>query len=95
MLHDELEILPVDRLARKVGGRFRLVTLVSKRLRAVNNGDPYLVEAHPGERPIETVCREIEEGKIWLETPEDAYATMREAEDMEDLLDTSEFPPSS
>jgi DNA-directed RNA polymerase subunit omega len=34
----------IDRLARKVGGRFRLASLVSKRLIEINRGSQLLVE---------------------------------------------------
>lgn len=88
MQHEAVKIINTDRLAEIVGGRYALTTLVAKRLRSVNAGAPFLVEPRPGERTIETVCREIEEGRIWLETatPSETVET-GSAQEISDLLD--------
>lgn len=49
----------IDRLARKVGGRFKLASLVMKRLVDMNRGSQPLVEPEGG-RPLYTVLKEIE-----------------------------------
>jgi len=87
MLHDAIKLINIDKLAEIVGGRFQVTALVAKRLRSVNSGAPFLVEPHPGERAIETVCREIEEGAIWLERVADAEMAEVEFEDIDELLD--------
>jgi DNA-directed RNA polymerase subunit omega len=48
-----------DRLARKVGGRFKLASLISKRLLDINRGSQLLVEPE-SDNPIDTVMKEIE-----------------------------------
>lgn len=88
MTHETVELIDIDRLAEKVGGRFALTSLVAKRLRAINSGAPVLVEEHEGERLIETVCREIAAGKIWLERSSDSEEVVVTADDdIDDLLD--------
>mgnify|MGYP005835638209 CR=1 FL=1 len=49
----------IDQLARKVGGRFKLASLVMKRLVDMNRGSQPLVEPEPG-KPLYTVLKEIE-----------------------------------
>ncbi|MFH0910149.1 MAG: DNA-directed RNA polymerase subunit omega [Planctomycetota bacterium] len=80
-------LIDVDKLSDIVGGRYALTTLVSKRLRAINAGDPLLLEPRPGERIIETVCREIAEGKIWLEKTPTAPTPAGEGESIAELLE--------
>ncbi len=60
----------LDRLAEKVGGRYRLTKLISERMRQLNGGAPLLVDLRPHERLISAVCREVEEGLISLDVPE-------------------------
>ncbi|MCX7935463.1 MAG: DNA-directed RNA polymerase subunit omega [Planctomycetota bacterium] len=69
-MYESLHDLPLDELAEKVGGRYRLARLVSLRLRAINSGAPFLVAPKENEAPLATVCREILEGKIWLDVAE-------------------------
>jgi DNA-directed RNA polymerase omega subunit len=88
MMHNEpVALLNIDDLADRVGGRFQLTALVAKRLREVNAGAPFLVEALPGERTLDTVCREIRDGKIWLEVASEAEVEEVEVEDIDELLD--------
>jgi DNA-directed RNA polymerase subunit omega len=49
----------IDRLARKVGGRFKLATLVTKRLVDINRGSQPLVDPE-GESLLRTVLKEID-----------------------------------
>lgn len=58
-----IEALKNEDLVKKVGGRFRLATIVQKRLREIMMGARPLVE--PGKMtPIEIVVKEITEGKL-------------------------------
>lgn len=49
----------VDRLARKVGGRFKLASLVMKRLVDINRGSQPLVEGDTGNL-LYTALKEVE-----------------------------------
>lgn len=60
----------IDELAKKAGGRFRLVALVQKRMRELQKGLPPLVERKP--TLFETVLEEVRTGAIWLATGEEA-----------------------
>ena len=83
---EPVRLINVDKLADLVGGRFALTTLVAKRLRAINAGAPLLVDSRPGEPILETVRREIEEGRIWLEKATGVLETAEE-DDTAALLD--------
>lgn len=48
-----------ERLARKVGGRFKLATLVMKRLIEINRGSQLLVEPE-SDNIVENVLKEID-----------------------------------
>ncbi len=48
-----------ERLARRVGGRFKLATLVMKRLIQINRGSQLLVEP-PSDNPIDAVLKEVD-----------------------------------
>jgi len=55
----------IDRLARKVGGRYKLASLVMKRLVDINRGSQPLVEPE-GENLLGAALREVELGLIRL-----------------------------
>ncbi len=63
-----LDELREEEIINKVGGRFRLSTLMQKRLVALNGGSRPLVEAKPGEDKLQVVIREIMEDKIYLDS---------------------------
>ncbi len=71
-----LDELRDERIIQKVGGRFRLSTLIQKRLVALNAGSRPLVQVENGEDKLTTVIREIMEDKIYL----DMDANLRIAE---------------
>lgn len=48
-----------ERLSRKVGGRFKLATLVMKRLIEINRGSQLLVETHT-DNLLEAVLKEVD-----------------------------------
>ena len=84
--------IKLDDLADKIGGRYRLTYLVAQRLRSVNAGAPLLVERHEGESLLASVCREVEEGKVWLDVPVEQF----ESEEEEfDLLSFGEDAPTA
>jgi DNA-directed RNA polymerase subunit omega len=63
-----LDELRDEEIINKVGGRFRLSTLIQKRLVALNAGSRPLVEAAENEDKMHIVIREILEDKIYLDT---------------------------
>ncbi len=60
-----LEDLKEEAIVNKVGGRFKLSTLIQKRLVQLNRGSRPLVE-HPPENKMEVVLQEILQDKIFL-----------------------------
>ena len=62
-----LEELKEEAIVNKVGGRFKLSTLIQKRLVALNAGARALVEVPSGDK-LETVIQEIMQDKIFLDT---------------------------
>ena len=56
-----------DDIVRKVGGRFKLSTLVQKRMVALNRGAQPLVDL-PTRDLMEIVVEEIKHDKIYLDT---------------------------
>jgi DNA-directed RNA polymerase subunit omega len=63
-MHDEFR---EDAIVRKVGGRFKLSTLVQKRMVALNRGARPLVDL-PTKDLMEIVVAEIVGDKIYLDT---------------------------
>lgn len=62
-----LDELKEDVIAKKVGGRFKLSSLIQKRLVQLNRGAPPLVECQ-GKPTMATVLEEILTDKIYLDT---------------------------
>ncbi|MBM4036044.1 MAG: DNA-directed RNA polymerase subunit omega [Planctomycetes bacterium] len=74
----------IDRLARKVGGRFKLASLVMKRLVDINRGSQPLAEPE-GNNLLYTALKEIESDLVRLaprladaEQPEDQGPIVQE-----------------
>ena len=63
-MHDELK---EEAIVNKVGGRFKLSTLIQKRLVMLNTGAKPLVDVRGGDK-MAIVIREIMEDKIFLDT---------------------------
>ncbi|QDT65957.1 DNA-directed RNA polymerase subunit omega [Calycomorphotria hydatis] len=61
-----LEAFKEEEIVNKVGGRFKLSSLIQKRLVALNRGARPLVEL-ASKDPMETVVAEIMENKIYLD----------------------------
>lgn len=61
-----LDDLKEEEIVNKVGGRFKLSTLIQKRLVAINGGSRPLVDLKT-DNNLEIVIREIKEDKIYLD----------------------------
>ncbi|MBE3069818.1 MAG: DNA-directed RNA polymerase subunit omega [Planctomycetes bacterium] len=73
-----IEALKSDEVVNKVGGRFKLASLVQKRLVDVTFGAPLLVER--GHMTLmEAVVQEVLEGKITLELAQPAAKVQHDA----------------
>ncbi|MCP4175837.1 MAG: DNA-directed RNA polymerase subunit omega [Fuerstiella sp.] len=81
-MHDEFR---EDEIARKVGGRFKLTTLVQKRMVALNRGARALVDL-PTKDLMEIVVAEIMTDKIYLDTS----GRVQVVEDESDTVDALE-----
>ncbi|MGQ9574965.1 MAG: DNA-directed RNA polymerase subunit omega [Thermoguttaceae bacterium] len=62
-----LDELREEQIVNKVGGRFKLSTLIQKRLVALIKGSPALVNLDTQDK-MKIVIREIMEDKIYLDT---------------------------
>jgi DNA-directed RNA polymerase subunit omega len=62
-----LDELKEEEIIKKVGGRFKLSTLIQKRLVALNQGSPALVDLNTQDK-MKIVIQEILEDKIYLDT---------------------------
>lgn len=81
-MHDEFR---EDEIVRKVGGRFKLSTLVQKRMVALNRGARPLVELQTKDL-MQIVVAEIMEDKIYLDTS----GTVKVVEDESETVDALE-----
>ena len=61
-----LDDLKEEGIVQKVGGRFKLSTLIQKRMVALNTGARPLVEVKGGDK-LSTVLQEIVHDKIYLD----------------------------
>jgi len=62
-----LDELREEEIVKKVGGRFKLSTLIQKRLVALNQGAPVLVDMKTQDK-MRIVIQEILEDKIYLDS---------------------------
>ena len=74
-----------DNIVRKVGGRFKLSTLVQKRMVALNRGAQALVDL-PTRDLLEIVLAEVDQDKIYL----DSTARVQAVEDNSETVDSLE-----
>lgn len=70
-MHEDLK---EEAIVNKVGGRFKLSTLIQKRLVQLNAGSRPLIEANTEDK-MTIVLREILEDKIFLDTTEEVRVT--------------------
>lgn len=76
-----LDELKEEYIVNKVGGRFKLSTLIQKRLVALNRGTPPLVET-VGKPTMATVIEEILQDKIYLDTSGNVVPVADDAPDV-------------
>lgn len=62
-----LEELKEEQIVNKIGGRFKLSTLIQKRLVALNKGAPALVNLNTEDK-MKIVIQEIIQDKIYLDS---------------------------
>ena len=75
-----------DDIVRKVGGRFRLSSLIQKRMVQLNRGAPQLVDIQT-KNLMEIVVAEIMQDKIFL----DATENVRTVKDESSLVENTAF----
>jgi DNA-directed RNA polymerase subunit omega len=73
-----IEALKEEEIVNKVGGRFKLSTLIQKRLVALNAGARPLVDAG-SEDKLEIIVQEILQDKIYLDTTTNELKTVGES----------------
>ena len=80
-----LDINSEEKLVKMVGGKFRLTSLIQKRIVELNRGSPPLVEFEDNEEPTlrDIVIKEILEGKIELAVREELDHALQEAVSIE------------
>ena len=81
-----LDAFKEERIVNKVGGRFKLSTLIQKRLVALNRGARPLVELPSGSN-MEIVVAEIMQDKIYLDMSGDVAVAAGDTPDVEPLAD--------
>ena len=69
-----IDALKEEGIVNKVGGRFKLSTLIQKRLAAISAGARPLVDL-PTEDKMEIVVQEILQDKIFLDTSNEVQIT--------------------
>ena len=69
-----IDALKEEEIVRKVGGRFKLSTLIQKRLAAINAGARALVEFDSNDK-MEIVVQEILQDKIFLDSANEVQIT--------------------
>lgn len=78
-----LDELKEEQIVNKVGGRFKLSTLIQKRLVALNRGARPLIELNT-KNPMEIVIQEIINDKIFLDTTGKVVVAGEQGPDTED-----------
>lgn len=76
-----LDITTEEELVQMVGGKFKLTSLIQKRIVELNRGAPPLVEFEDNDEPTlkQIVIKEILEGKIELAKREELDQALQEA----------------
>jgi DNA-directed RNA polymerase subunit omega len=74
-----------EEIVNKVGGRFKLSSLIQKRLVALNRGARPLVELQTKD-PMSIVVAEIMQDKIYLDTSGNLAVATEEVPDLNQLL---------
>lgn len=74
-----------ESIVNKVGGRFKLSSLIQKRLVALNRGARPLVEL-PTNDPLQIVVAEIMQNKIFLDTSGNLAVSSDASPDLDQVL---------
>jgi DNA-directed RNA polymerase subunit omega len=69
-----IDALKEEEIVNKVGGRFKLSTLIQKRMVMLNAGSRPLVDG-PSDNKMEVVVQEILQDKIYLDTSNEVRIT--------------------
>jgi DNA-directed RNA polymerase subunit omega len=77
-MHDELK---EEEIVNKVGGRFKLSTLIQKRMIMLNTGSRPLVDVRGGDK-MQIVIQEILQDKIYLDASGQVQSRGLSAHDM-------------
>lgn len=85
-----IDALKEEQIVNKVGGRFKLSTLIQKRLAALNSGARPLVDSKSADK-MEIVVQEILQDKIFL----DAASQVRIAGEVQEVGGPPEFDLSA
>ncbi|MFT5525741.1 MAG: DNA-directed RNA polymerase subunit omega [Pirellulaceae bacterium] len=85
-MHEELK---EDEIVNKVGGRFKLSTLIQKRLVQLNAGSRPLVETNSQDR-MHIVLQEVLQDKIYLDSSSDVKITG----DLPDVVQDADIDPN-
>jgi DNA-directed RNA polymerase subunit omega len=75
-----IDALKEEEIVNKVGGRFKLSTLIQKRLAAINAGARKLVDLE-SEDKMEIVVQEILQDKIYLDSSNEVQTIVGEPSD--------------
>ncbi len=81
-----LDDLKEEGIVNRVGGRFKLSTLIQKRMVALNTGARPMVDVRGGDR-MATVIQEILQDKIFLDTDGNIRSRMEQLPPMEATAD--------
>ncbi|MBX9653153.1 DNA-directed RNA polymerase subunit omega [bacterium] len=84
------EELKEEKIVNKVGGRYKLATLMQKRLIALQNGAKPLVRVH-SDNKVAIVIQEIIQDKIFLDTSGFVQSLEDQLSDSGDLDDDDEL----
>lgn len=80
-----LDAFKEEEIVNRVGGRFKLSSLIQKRLVALNRGARPLVEL-PTKNAMEIVVQEILQNKIYLDTTGSVAVTADQGPDLSRLV---------
>jgi DNA-directed RNA polymerase subunit omega len=86
-----LEELKEEHIVNKVGGRFKLSTLIQKRMIALNQGSRPLIDAR-GLDKMSTVIQEIMQDKIYLDMSGNLHLVEATEEDEGGIVDLTQQP---
>ena len=81
-----LEELKEEEIINKVGGRFKLSTLIQKRIVQLKQGSRVLIDTNGSEDQMRIVLQEILQDKIFLDE-NDEIQVARDAEPVTDVPD--------